>query len=134
MKLFGLTKRERLLNNRDFQRVFKSGKRLNNDLLVVHIRPNGLNYCRLGIAVGKEVHRAVWRNRIKRLLRESFRLNKPTIPKGLDIIVRLKYDRSRTYDKHIAVSERKLDERIKKLKLAEVQTSLLGLISKYVIY
>lgn len=130
MKLHGFSKQERLLKNKEFTQVFKQGRRLSNDLFFIHILPNNLNYCRLGLAIGKEVHRAVWRNRIKRLVRESFRLNKQTIPKGLDILVRLRYDKSRVSNKHIDVAERKLDERIKKLKLADVQTSLAELMVK----
>ncbi|MFA5794832.1 MAG: ribonuclease P protein component [Candidatus Brocadiia bacterium] len=133
MKANGFSRQERLINNRDFQKVFKEGRRLSNDLLFVHTLPNGLDYCRLGLAIGKmEVHLAVWRNRIKRLLRESFRLNKPAPePKqGWDIVVRLRYDRAVVHNTKLDVSERKLDAKIKALKLSEVQKSMVELMSK----
>ncbi|MFH1228776.1 MAG: ribonuclease P protein component [Planctomycetota bacterium] len=133
MKLHGFSKKQRILKNKEFMRVFKRGRSLSNDLLFVHIIPNELGYCRLGLAIGKEVHLAVWRNRIKRLIRESFRLNKPALcgpAAGLDIIVRLRYDRKTVKDKKVPVSQRKLDKKIKTLKLPEVQKSLMELLGK----
>ena len=51
---------------------------------------NSLNYPRLGLAIGRKiVRRAVMRNRIKRQLRESFRLHRAAIG-NLDIIILLR--------------------------------------------
>jgi ribonuclease P protein component len=46
--------------------------------------PQGLQ--RLGIAVGRKVGKACARNRIKRRLREYFRLNRDKIPPGTDVV------------------------------------------------
>lgn len=55
--------------------------------------PNGLNYSRLGMIVPKKIiATATARNRIKRLIRESFRLNQSELT-GLDVVARV---RSRT--------------------------------------
>ena len=54
--------------------------------LTVWALPNGLGYSRLGLIVGRKHGRAIRRNRIKRLLREAFRLSRPELPEGLDII------------------------------------------------
>ena len=50
-------------------------------------RPNGLNGARLGLAIAKKcARRAVDRNRLKRLVRESFRAHVQSLP-GVDIVV-----------------------------------------------
>ena len=49
--------------------------------------PNSLPQRRLGITVGKHVGTAVKRNRVKRLIREFFRLNKARLPASTDIVV-----------------------------------------------
>jgi len=56
--------------------------------MAVHGVENGLPYTRLGLSVSrKRVGRAARRNRVKRILREAFRLNKAAIPTGLDLVV-----------------------------------------------
>lgn len=52
--------------------------------------PNGLDYSRLGMIVPKKIlATAVARNRVKRLIRESFRLNQTALA-GLDVVARIK--------------------------------------------
>jgi ribonuclease P protein component len=48
--------------------------------------PNDLTHGRLGLVVSRKVGRAVRRNRLKRVIREVFRLNKPAFA-GLDVVV-----------------------------------------------
>jgi ribonuclease P protein component len=62
-----------LTKRRDFESVFKEGATLSSKYLVMYARPNKLSFNRLGLSVGKKVGKAVTRNRVKRLLRESMR-------------------------------------------------------------
>ncbi len=58
--------------------------------LVVFASPNGLDHPRLGLSVGRRVGSAVHRHRIKRLLRESFRLEMAQLPAGYDLVVNVR--------------------------------------------
>ena len=76
-----------LKNSREFSQVFNHKKSLANRLLVMYIYPNGLDTNRIGISVSKKVGNSVVRHRIKRLIRESYRLNRHNIKEGFDIVI-----------------------------------------------
>jgi len=59
---------------------------------VVFFLSNGLAESRLGLTVPASVGGAVLRNRLKRRVREVFRLNQPSIPAGWDIVVNPRRD------------------------------------------
>lgn len=76
----------RLLKAADYQYVFASARRFGNPNFTLLVRTNSLGYPRLGLAIAKKnVKLAVDRNRIKRLIRESFRHKTTTLP-SVDII------------------------------------------------
>ncbi len=68
----------KIRTNSEYEEIFGKSKRLNTDHFVILFAPNSLGYPRMGLVVGKKAAPgAVERNRIKRVLREVFRLNKP---------------------------------------------------------
>lgn len=77
----------RLLRRSEFRRVYDEGLRRNAPLCTVFFRSNGLPQSRLGITVPARLGKAVLRNRLKRRLREAFRLNRSALPGGWDILV-----------------------------------------------
>jgi len=83
---FRFPRSRRLHLQRDFARIFARKCRLGDRWMTVYLDANGLGYTRLGLIVGKKVGKAVVRNRIKRLIREAFRLSQHELPAGLDVI------------------------------------------------
>lgn len=73
--------------NKDFRRLYYRGKSVANDVLVVYYRKNNCPYCRLGLTVSGKVGKAVVRNRVRRLIKESYRLMESRVSLGLDIVV-----------------------------------------------
>ncbi|MEM7251697.1 MAG: ribonuclease P protein component [Pseudomonadota bacterium] len=82
-----LRRGQRLKDPSDFTRVFAEAARSGDDRLVVLATLNTVGYGRIGLAVGKKaVRRAVDRNRIKRVARETFRVHQHRFD-GLDVVV-----------------------------------------------
>lgn len=87
-KLYSFRPHERLRVSSEFQRVKRGGRRARSNHFTVNFILNGLQHHRLGLVVQKRFWNATHRNRIKRLVREWFRLHKHQIPlPGLDIVV-----------------------------------------------
>ena len=78
---------ESLKKNSDFQLVFKNGKSKSNKHFVMYVLKNGVNNNYLGISVSKKVGNSVVRHRVKRLLKESYRLHEDLFNSGLNIVV-----------------------------------------------
>lgn len=77
-----------LKENYVFRRLYSKGKSAATPLLVVYFRKNGFGTKnRLGITVGTKVGKAVVRNRVRRRLREIYRLNEARLLPGRDMII-----------------------------------------------
>ena len=79
---------EKLRKNSEFRAVYRKGRSFSNSILVLYVFKNYKNkdINRLGISVSKKVGSSVVRNRVKRLIRESYRLNKYRFRTGYDFI------------------------------------------------
>ena len=81
-----MEKKYRLRSNIQFKKVYRSGKSYGNRLIVLFVFKNGLKYNRVGYAVTKKVGNSVTRNRVRRRMKEIYRLNSFKIKKGYDLI------------------------------------------------
>ncbi len=81
-----LTREERLRLKRDFDAVFQEGKSVANEYLRIVYRKNGKALTRIGVVIKKKIGKAVYRNRLRRLIKEVFRNNKREFPKGYDLV------------------------------------------------
>lgn len=70
----------------DFKNVYRYGKSISNQYIVMYYLENNLGINRVGFSVSKKVGKSVVRNRYKRLLYENFRLLDRDLFKGYDII------------------------------------------------
>ncbi len=86
METRGLTKSERLRLRRDFDKVFSEGRSVADENLRIVYVENGLDIRRIAVVVRKRIGKAVFRNRLRRLIKEVFRLNKEYFPNGMDYV------------------------------------------------
>ncbi len=76
-----------MLTPEHFKNVFKNPVRAASPHITLLAKPNTLEHARLGLAIPKKhIKRAVGRNRIRRVVREGFRLQQHKLP-AVDIVV-----------------------------------------------
>ena len=73
--------------NYEFRRMYARGKSGVSSCLVVYYRKNRLGHNRLGITVSTKLGHAVERNRMRRRLREVYRLHEAELLPGYDIVI-----------------------------------------------
>ncbi len=84
---YGFPKTHRIRSREEFAAVYDQGMKVIQGPLLVFGRSNQLKHPRLGLSMSRRVGNAVKRNRIKRLLRESFRLMQHDLPAGYDFVI-----------------------------------------------
>jgi len=90
VKQFGFSWEERLHTRKEYLAVYRNGYRVFTPYFVLYFRENGRTRSRLGIAASRKVGPPVVRNRIRRRLRESFRMNKRGILPCSDVVVNVR--------------------------------------------
>ncbi len=127
MKNFSLSRNERVRKKKDFDRIFNYGKiTYTSDYLLKAIFIIDTDAEKSGVkiaaAVSKKAGKAVWRNRVKRLIKEAFRINKHLI---LDVI------KEKNNSVSIVFVPNKLNETSNlKVKLSDIVPGVVELIKK----
>lgn len=85
-KINSFKKINRLKSKKSFQVVYSKGRTVVDGMSVFYILPEQAEDIKIGMAVGKKLGCAVVRNRMKRLMREVFRVHKQRIKKGYHIV------------------------------------------------
>lgn len=73
--------------NHIFRRLYRKGQSAANGYLVLYCRKNGSRQNRIGLTVSAKLAHAVHRNRLRRQLREIYRLHEAAFARGYDIVV-----------------------------------------------
>ena len=76
-----------LKKNHEFKRLYNKGKNAASHCAVVYCRRNGRKENRLGVTVSTKIGGAVQRNRIRRRLKEIYRLNEGSLSTGYDVVI-----------------------------------------------
>jgi ribonuclease P protein component len=78
---------QRVRRQAEFRDVYAKGRRIGNEMFAANVLANGTDSARLGLSIAvRSAGNAVRRNRMRRLIRESFRLHRSALP-ALDIVV-----------------------------------------------
>ncbi len=73
--------------NHLFRRLYARGKSAAESCVAVYVRRNGRDHNRLGLTVGVKVGKAVRRNKVRRRIREAYRIHEHQLSTGWDIVV-----------------------------------------------
>jgi ribonuclease P protein component len=82
----------RLRSRAELRRVFDNGRLASDARCRVWVVPNDLGRTRFAVSVGRRHGNAVRRNRLKRVVREAFRLVRNDLPAGIDVVCSPRYD------------------------------------------
>ncbi len=86
-------KRARLKSRKDFKEIFNKGVFSRGRFVKIGVLKNAFDFNRFGVCVSKGVtKKSTGRNRLKRMLREIFRLNRDRIKEGFDIVAVIKFN------------------------------------------
>ena len=80
-------KRERLQRGFQFRRVYEQGRKVEGKLAVIYVLEAAPEDRAIGVVTSRRIGNAVVRNRARRLLRETYRLNKRKLKPNLQIVM-----------------------------------------------
>ena len=80
-------KEARLRRRSEFLQVQEKGQKINAECLLALVLKNETGTTRIGLTVSNKVGNSVVRNQIRRRLRELYRKRRPSLPKGIDLVV-----------------------------------------------
>ena len=87
MTSFRFPSSRRLRSERDFERIYALKQRAGDSQLLIFAAANAMGTTRIGLSVSKKHGNSVVRHRIRRLLKEAYRLSQHDVPEGLDLIL-----------------------------------------------
>jgi len=112
--MFELNKSEILRDKRDFNDVYSKGRSYVNKNIIIHVLDDERHNGKVGFAAGKKLGGAVVRNRVKRLLRETYRLCKENLRTDRALII---MGRKNLVNAKVDVAIKSFRELCKKAKL-----------------
>lgn len=85
METFPFPKSRRIRTSREFQRIFRGGRRIQGNWMQLTVRKGSSPITRIGLTVSRKYGKSHERNRFKRITREAFRLCCERLAPGLEI-------------------------------------------------
>lgn len=87
MKDLSLGKEKRIRKKREFLEIYRKGRKVRGGFLTLICLKRGEGPTRLGVVMNRKIGGSVVRNRIRRLIREAFRLNQGMMEDGWDVVI-----------------------------------------------
>lgn len=131
MKKYSLSKKERIVGKKLFDTIYKNGLIFFSDdkkikTIFLFEKNSEKPFVKISVAISKKAGSAVWRNRIKRLLRESYRLNKSVLGE---------FVKSEKLNLNIVFSTNDLNQKNnRKINLDEIMPDVVNVLDKIIDY
>lgn len=131
MKIYSLSKKERIVGKKLFDTIYKNGLIFFSDdkkikTIFLFEKNSEKPFVKISVAISKKAGSAVWRNRIKRLLRESYRLNKSVL---------VEFVKSEKLNLNIVFSTNDLNQKNnRKINLDEIMPDVVNVLDKIIDY
>jgi len=109
---FVFKKSSRLLNRREFQKLYKSSTTISGKFLVLDYSREDASNAKMGITVTKKFGKAHERNRFKRVVREAFRKTLVNLPSNIQLNIRPRYHAKEATSEHVLFELKTLLESI----------------------